>query len=144
MANKNAAAKKHQNARRKRGNMLGSKKIVAFVPTTDFKKARAFYENILGLHFVSDDGFALVFDANGIMLRIAKVQEFEPAQFTILGWQVSDVKKAISALKAEGVKFESYGLKGQDADGVWSAPGGAKVAWFKDPDGNTLSISQHT
>ncbi len=123
--------------------MLGSKKIVAFVPTTDFKKARQFFESVLGLQFVSDDGFALVFDANGTMLRIAKVANFKPAQFTILGWQVSNIKKTASGLKAKGIKFENYGFEDQDSDGVWTAPGGAKIAWFKDPDGNVLSISQH-
>jgi len=125
--------------------MLQSQKIVAFIPTTDFKKARKFYEGVLGLRFISDDGFALVFDANGTMLRIAKVPNLNPAQFTILGWQVSKIEKMVAQLKAKGVKFENYGMKDQDADGVWSAPGGeAKVAWFKDPDGNVLSISQHS
>ena len=124
--------------------MLGSKKIIAFVPTTNFKKSRVFYETVLGLRFVSDDGFALVFDASGTMLRIAKVPEFTPAQFTILGWQVTDITKIVSGLKTKGVKFENYSLKDQKADGVWSAPGGAKVAWFKDPEGNILSISQHS
>jgi catechol 2,3-dioxygenase-like lactoylglutathione lyase family enzyme len=128
----------------KDAGLLRSKKIVAFIPTTDFKKARNFYEGVLGLGFVSDDGFALVFDANGTMLRIAKVPDLKPAQFTILGWQVSKIKETVAELKARGVKFENYGMKDQDSDGVWSAPGGAaKVAWFKDPDGNVLSISQH-
>ena len=124
--------------------MLHSKKIIAFIPTTDFKKARGFYEGVLGLRFVSDDGFALVFDAHGTMLRVARVPNFKPAQFTILGWQVPKIKEMVSGLNKKGVKFENYGMKGQDSDGVWSAPGGdAKVAWFKDLDGNVLSISQH-
>jgi catechol 2,3-dioxygenase-like lactoylglutathione lyase family enzyme len=124
--------------------VLRAKKIVAFIPTTDFKKARNFYEGVLGLSFISDDGFALVFDANGTMLRIAKVSDLKPAQFTILGWQVMQIKKTVAELKARGVKFENYGMKDQDPEGVWSAPdGAAKVAWFKDPDGNVLSISQH-
>jgi predicted enzyme related to lactoylglutathione lyase len=116
---------------------------VAFVPTTDFKKARKFYEGVLGLRFVSEDSFALVMDANGIMLRIAKVGMFAPAQFTILGWEVSDIEKIVSGLTARGVTFESYGMKDQDATGVWKSPSGAKVAWFKDPEGNILSVSQH-
>jgi catechol 2,3-dioxygenase-like lactoylglutathione lyase family enzyme len=124
--------------------VLHSKKIVAFIPTTDFKKARKFYEGVLGLRFKSDDGFALVFDANGTMLRIAKVPDLKPAAFTVLGWQVSNIKKMVGELNAQGVKFENYGMRDQDSDGVWSAPdGAAKVAWFKDPDGNVLSISQH-
>ena len=124
--------------------MLGSRKVVAFVPTRDFKKSRAFYEGVLGLRFVSEDSFALVMDANGIMVRVTKVPEFKPQQFTILGWEVSDIEKYATGLQEKGVNFERYGLPHQDERGIWSAPGGAKVAWFKDPNGNILSISQHT
>jgi catechol 2,3-dioxygenase-like lactoylglutathione lyase family enzyme len=123
--------------------MLGSNHIVAFVPTTDSNKARAFYEGVLGLKFVDDDGFALVLDANGIMIRVAKVQPFTPAQFTILGWQVSGIEKMVAGLQAKGVRFERYGFLKQDELCVWTAPGGSKVAWFKDPDGNVLSVSEH-
>jgi catechol 2,3-dioxygenase-like lactoylglutathione lyase family enzyme len=122
--------------------MLGSLNIVAFVPTKDAEKARAFYEGVLGLHFVNDDGFALVFDANGIMVRVARAQ-FTPAQFTILGWQVKEIEKVVAGLQAKGVKFERFGFFEQDELGIWTAPGGSKVAWFKDPDGNVLSVSQH-
>ena len=122
--------------------MLGSIDIVAFVPTKDTEKARAFYEGVLGLRFVKDDGFALVLDANGIMVRVAKAQ-FTPAPFTILGWQVSDIKKAVTGLQGKGVQFERFGFFEQDELGIWTAPTGDKVAWFKDPDGNILSVSQH-
>ncbi|MGB7602458.1 MAG: VOC family protein [Candidatus Sulfotelmatobacter sp.] len=122
--------------------MLGSTNIVAFVPTKDPAKARAFYEGVLGLGFLKDDGFALVMSANGIMVRIAKA-EFTPAQFTILGWQVTNIEKMAADLHAKGVQFERFGFFEQDQLGIWTAPGGDKVAWFKDPDGNTLSISQH-
>jgi catechol 2,3-dioxygenase-like lactoylglutathione lyase family enzyme len=123
--------------------MLGSINIIAFVPTRDFNKARAFYEGVLGLRFVKDDGFALVLDANGIMVRVAKVPEFKPAQFTILGWQVADIEKIVADLEKKGVHFERFGFFEQDKFGIWTAPTGDKVAWFKDPDGNILSISQH-
>ena len=123
--------------------MLNDKKIVAFVPTLDFDKARAFYVNILGLRFVDNDGFAMVLDANGTMIRVAKVQpDFKPAVFTILGWEVSEIEKEVAAMTAKGVVFERYGFFEQDALGIWAAPGGAKVAWFKDPDGNTLALFQ--
>jgi catechol 2,3-dioxygenase-like lactoylglutathione lyase family enzyme len=122
--------------------MLGSTNIVAFVPTTDADKARAFYEGVLGLRFVSDDGFALVFDANGIMLRVARAK-FMPAPFTILGWQVSGIDKVVTGLREKGVQFETYGFLEQDKLGIWTTPTGEKVAWFKDPDGNVLSVSQH-
>jgi catechol 2,3-dioxygenase-like lactoylglutathione lyase family enzyme len=124
--------------------MLGSKKLVAFVPTRDSKKAKSFYVGTLGLRFVSEDPFALVLEANGIMLRVAKVPEYKPQQFTVLGWEVPDIDDAVSQLQKKGVRFEIYGFEGQDDHGIWTAPGGAKVAWFKDPDGNVLSVSQHS
>jgi catechol 2,3-dioxygenase-like lactoylglutathione lyase family enzyme len=124
--------------------MLNDKKIVAFVPTLDFDRARAFYVDLLGLHFVHNDGFAMVLDANGTMIRVAKVQsDFKPAIFTILGWEVAAIETEVAALTAKGVVFERYGFFEQDDLGIWAAPGGSKVAWFKDPDGNTLSVSQH-
>jgi catechol 2,3-dioxygenase-like lactoylglutathione lyase family enzyme len=124
--------------------MLGSIDIVAFVPTKDAEKARAFYQGLLGLRFVKDDGFALVLDANGIMVRVAKVPpSFTPAPFTILGWQVTDIEKMAKELQKNGVKCERFGFFEQDELGIWTSPTGDKVAWFKDPDGNILSLSQH-
>jgi catechol 2,3-dioxygenase-like lactoylglutathione lyase family enzyme len=123
--------------------MLGSHKIMAFAPTLDANKARPFYEGVLGLRVLSQDNFALALDANGIMLRVTNVPPgFNPQQFTILGWQVPDIVKAVSELTAKGVAFERYGFAGQDAQGIWNAPGGAKIAWFKDPDGNILGLTQ--
>jgi catechol 2,3-dioxygenase-like lactoylglutathione lyase family enzyme len=123
--------------------MLGAMNIVAFVPTRDSEKARSFYEGVLGLRFIKDDGFALVLDANGTMIRVAKVPEFTPAQFAILGWQVSGIEKVAAALQEKAVHFERFGFLEQDKLGIWTAPGGDKVAWFKDPDGNVLSVSEH-
>lgn len=123
--------------------MLGAMNIVAFVPIKDSEKARAFYEGELGLRFVKDDGFALVFDANGIMVRAAKMKDVTPAQFTVLGWQVKNIEDMVRALQKKGVHFEIFGFFKQDELGIWTAPTGDKVAWFKDPDGNILSVSQH-
>ena len=123
--------------------MLGSAQITAFVPTSDSERARGFYVDALGLGFVSDDQFALVLDANGITVRVSKVGEFTPQKFTVLGWKVSDIEKAVTDLEEKGVSFEKYGFPGQDERGIWTAPGGAaRVAWFKDPDGNVLSVTQ--
>ena len=123
--------------------MLGSTNIVGFVPITDGDRAQAFYGGVLGLQFVKDDGFALVFNANGIMVRAAKMKEVTPAQFTILGWQVSGIEKVATELHAKGVQFERYGFLKQDELGIWTSPTGDKVAWFKAPDGNVLSVSEH-
>jgi len=122
--------------------MLGSTNIVAFVPIKDSDKARAFYEGVLGLKFVKDDGFALVLDANGIMIRAAKMKEFTPATFTILGWQVPNIENVVRALTKKGVHFEIFGFFKQDELGIWNSPTGARVAWFKDPDGNVLSVTE--
>jgi catechol 2,3-dioxygenase-like lactoylglutathione lyase family enzyme len=123
--------------------MLGSSELIAFVATTDADRARAFYEGTLGLTLVSDDPFALVFDANGQMLRIAKVEELTPARHTVLGWTVSDIVAAATALSARGVTLLRFGGMGQDELGIWASPGGGRIAWFHDSDGNTLSLSEH-
>ncbi|MBS1802208.1 MAG: VOC family protein [Acidobacteria bacterium] len=124
--------------------MLGGSQVMAFAPTTDPAKARAFYEGVLGLHLVADEKpFALVFDANGIMLRVTTVHEFKPQQFTILGWRVVDIEATVDRLVAAGVKFLRFtGMNDADPRGIWSAPGGARIAWFKDPDGNVLSLTE--
>jgi catechol 2,3-dioxygenase-like lactoylglutathione lyase family enzyme len=123
--------------------MLASSPIVAFVATTDPSRAKAFYRDVLGLLLISEDEYALVFDAHGTMLRVAIVGEIMVAPYTVLGWQVDDMEGTVRGLVAKGIKFERYAWMEQDALGIWSAPSGAKVAWFKDPDGNLLSVSQH-
>ena len=122
--------------------MLGSSKVVAFVATAAPARARAFYADSLGLSLVSEDSFALVFDAGGTTLRVSIVQEVRPAGYTVLGWMVPDIGVAVRDLAQRGVAFQRYdGLK-QNAQGIWTAPSGARVAWFHDPDGNTLSLTQ--
>jgi catechol 2,3-dioxygenase-like lactoylglutathione lyase family enzyme len=125
--------------------MLGSADVITFVPTRDPVKARSFYEKTLGLEFVSEDPFALVFRAKGVTVRIANVSTvkgFKPASYAILGWFVPSAEKAARALAKRGVTFERYEGMEQDALGIWHSPSGAYVAWFKDPDGNVLSITQ--
>ena len=116
---------------------------IAFVPTRDPDRARAFYRDLLGLHLTSEQlPFALVFDAHGIMLRVTVVRELAPAPYTTLGWQVPKIEDAVESLTEKGIQFERYPNMSQDELGIWTAPGGSKVAWFRDPDGNTLSLSQ--
>jgi catechol 2,3-dioxygenase-like lactoylglutathione lyase family enzyme len=123
--------------------MLASGKLIGFVPTKDSKRARKFYEDKLGFQFVSDDQFALVMQAGESMIRIVKGAKFTPAQYTVMGWEVADVEALVKWLNARGVEFEKYPFVDDQELGIWTTPNGDKVAWFKDPDGNVLSLSQH-
>ena len=123
--------------------MLADTDIIAFVPTRDADAARAFYEEALGLRFIEDDGFALVFDAHGIMVRVVRVPKYTPLPFTLLGWHVTDIADTAAKLQQRGIVFERYAFLEQDTLGIWTSPSGARVGWFRDPDGNTLSLSQH-
>jgi catechol 2,3-dioxygenase-like lactoylglutathione lyase family enzyme len=116
--------------------------VVAFAPATDMAQAVEFYRETLGLPLISQDGFAAVFDAHGIMLRVSSVPKpLTPQPFTVLGWKVPDIATAVKGLAAAGVTFERY-MDSQDELNIWAASGGAKVAWFKDPDGNILSLTE--
>lgn len=121
---------------------LGAQKLVAFVATRDPGRAKEFYRDTLGLQLVSEDEFALVFDVAGTMLRVTRVQELVAAKYTVLGWQVRDIICTVTRLQKAHVVFERYPGMQQDELGIWKSPSGAKVGWFKDPDGNTLSITQ--
>ena len=123
--------------------MISTAQAVGFVPATDLARSRAFYAGLLGLPVVSQDSFALVVRLAGLDVRITAVGEsFHVQPFTILGWQVADIHAEIRDLTARGVEFIDVDGIDQDEDGVWAAPGGTLVAWFKDPDGNTLSLDQ--
>ena len=121
---------------------LRSAKLVGFAATASPKKARRFYRDTLGLRLVDDNPFALVFDANGTMLRVQLVDEVVPAGHTIAGWQVKDIQKTVIALTKKRVKFNRYPGMEQDKLGIWESPSGARIAWFSDPDGNTLSLTE--
>ncbi len=123
--------------------MLSSEKLVAFVSTTNADRARAFYRDTLGLRLVSEDPFALVFESNGAPLRVALAKEVTPAPYTVLAWDVKDIRSTVSELKKSGVTFEIFGFFKQDELGIWTAPDGTQVAWFKDPEGNILGVAQH-
>jgi catechol 2,3-dioxygenase-like lactoylglutathione lyase family enzyme len=123
-------------------DVLESSDLVAFAAASDLVRARAFYEDKLGLPVVEDSDFAVVLDANGTMLRVTAVPEVSPAGYTVLGWRVTDIAAAVRSLRAKGVVFTTYDGMDQDENGIWTTPGGDKVAWFADPDGNTLSLTQ--
>jgi catechol 2,3-dioxygenase-like lactoylglutathione lyase family enzyme len=124
--------------------MLASAKLVGFVPTKDYEQARAFYEGKLGFQFVSLDQYALVVSVGGHMIRIAKVPNFTPLHGTILGWEVKEIETVATWLRDRGVTLEKYPFVQDRELGIWTTPSGDRVAWFKDPDGNILSISQHS
>ena len=127
----------------KNASKLASSKLIGFAITTDPARSIDFYRDILGFQFVSQDEFAVVFDCNGNMLRLAILPEFQPPQYTVAGWQVEQIEAIVEQLTKAGVKMMIYGFLDQAESGIWTTPDGNKVAWFKDPDGNLLSVSQH-
>lgn len=122
--------------------MLANQNLKAFAPTTRPAKAKSFYQNVLGLNLLSEDEYALEFDANGTILRVTIVPKLKPHPFTILGWNVDDIASVIKKLNEKKVFCERYDFLKQDALGIWTSPNGSKVAWFKDPDGNILSLTE--
>lgn len=123
-------------------SLLRTCEVVAFVSVTDAQRARVFYEDTLGLPLVDESPFALVFDAHGTSLRVTPVRELRPLNSTVLGWVVPDIVAAVTSLAERGVAFERFDGLDQDDSGVWRAPGGAAIAWFCDPDGNVLSLTE--
>ena len=117
-------------------------RVVTFLMTADPAAALHFYRDMLGFTFLRDDEFALVFEMHGTTLRIAKAAQFSPAQHTVLGWEVEDIHSALEELQHRGITFECFPNMGQDEMGICTFPSNDKVAWFKDPDGNLLSITQ--
>ncbi|WP_151084496.1 VOC family protein [Nocardioides cynanchi] len=122
--------------------MLGTSDVIAFASTTDLASARSFYEGTLGLPLVEENDYACVFDAHGTMLRVTAVAEVARPGYTVLGWQVADIAAMISGLESRGVTCARYDGMEQDAQGVWTTPNGDRIAWFSDPDGNVLSLTE--
>lgn len=122
--------------------MLTTSDLIAFVAASDLATSRAFYEDQLGLPLVEETAFACVFDAHGTQLRVTAVAEVARPGYTVLGWQVTDIAASIDHLVPRGVRFARFEGVEQDAKGVWTTPNGDRVAWFTDPDGNVLSLTQ--
>ncbi len=122
--------------------MLGAADLVAFVASRDLEVSDRFYGGVLGFELVESSAFANAYDVNGSQLRVTRVQELVPAPYTVLGWSVGDIVGTIRVLREAGVAFKHYEGMTQDEHAVWLSPGGARVAWFADPDGNTLSLQQ--
>jgi predicted enzyme related to lactoylglutathione lyase len=122
--------------------MVGSSDVIAFVAATDLARSRLFYEQTLGLAVTGENEFAVVFDAHGTMLRVTAVPAVSPALYTVLGWRVTDIEATAHDLAARGVAFIRYDSMDQDGTGIWTTPSGDRVAWFADPDGNILSLTQ--
>lgn len=124
--------------------MLASSDVIAFAATSDLGRARSFYETTLGLRLVDENAFACVFDAHGTMLRVTAVAEVAHPGYTVLGWRVTDIGETVTGLTSLGVDFARYDGMEQDAQGVWTSPSGDRIAWFADPDGNVLSLTELT
>lgn len=123
--------------------IMDQAKAMVIVCTRDRAKAVPFYRDILGFRLTGEDRFAAVFDLNGVMMRLSAVPDWTAHAHTILGFEVADIETAVRALAAKGVTFNRYDGFGQDVLGIWTSPGkDARVAWFKDTDGNVLSLTQ--
>lgn len=123
--------------------MLAQSTLIAFAATADAARAKNFYQDILGLPLIEDSLFALVFDVNGINLRVQKVETVVVPGYTVLGWDIKDIAAIAQQLKSKGVMLERFPGLSQDELGIWLSPSGAKVAWFKDPAGNLLSLTEY-
>jgi catechol 2,3-dioxygenase-like lactoylglutathione lyase family enzyme len=122
--------------------MLTRNRIMAFIPSTDLDRSRNFYQHTLGMRVLYQDDFAVALISDGVMIRVTQVGKFEPQKFTIFGWEVSDIERAVKKLKSKKIEFQHFGMPDQHESGIWTAPSGARVAWFNDPDGNNLSLTQ--
>ena len=122
--------------------MLATSDVIAFASTTDLARARAFYETALGLPVVDENAYVCVLNAHGTMLRITAVAEVARPGYTVLGWRVADIRQSVAQLESRGVMFARYDGMGQDAQGVWTTPSGDRIAWFRDPDENVLSLTE--
>jgi len=123
--------------------MLTRAEPIAFLATTNARRSDRFFREKLGLRRIDDDPFALVYKLGPTTLRVQKVERLEAQPFTVLGWHVSNLSRAVRSLTSRGVRFERWSGLGQDVDGIWDSPSGARVAWFKDPDGQILSLTQY-
>jgi catechol 2,3-dioxygenase-like lactoylglutathione lyase family enzyme len=123
--------------------LLSSGKLIGFLFTTDYDRARDFFVNKLGCEFVSQDQFALAVTLGGSMIRISRIPDFTPAKGTVLGWEVKNIEAIADWLTTQGVTLERYPFIQDQERSIWTTPDGSKVAWFKDPDGNVLSVSEH-
>ncbi|HEX5052873.1 MAG TPA: VOC family protein [Planctomycetota bacterium] len=121
---------------------LAGATMVGFLVTTDTNRCRAFYVDKLGFRVVSEDDLALTLDAVGNPIRIQKFKKHTPQQFTVLGWNVANLDAVLDELERAGVRGKQYGFPFQDGRGVASFPGGARVLWLEDPDGNIVSVAQ--
>ncbi len=122
--------------------MLTRNRIMAFIPSSDLNRSRTFYQNALGMRVLYQDDFAVALISNGVMIRVTQVGKFEPHRFTVFGWEVADIERAVKKLKSKKIKFLHFGMPDQDEQGIWTAPSGARVAWFSDPEGNNLSLTE--
>lgn len=121
---------------------LTAANLIGFVSSSDIARAKEFYRDVLELRVISETSFALVLDAHGTMLRITIVERVQPAPYTVLGWEVANITQAVERLASRGVEFLRYEGMTQDEQGIWDSPSGSRIAWFRDPERNILSLTQ--
>ncbi|HEV2320984.1 MAG TPA: VOC family protein [Gammaproteobacteria bacterium] len=122
--------------------MLKDAPIRAYLPATDVKRAREFYEGIIGLQPKETYAGGVVYECGGADVFLYPTHNAGTSKASQAFWQVADVAAEVKELKARGVKFEEYDFPGfKMVDSILTA-GDAKTAWFKDTEGNILAISQ--
>ena len=117
-------------------------RLIAHAATTDAYRSISFYNALLGFKVLTNDEYAVAFDCNGTELRLRKVEKVVPWPYTALGWEVKHIERVVEQLTEQGIAFERHSFLEQDALGIWRAPNGTFVAWFRDPDQNLLSVSE--
>jgi catechol 2,3-dioxygenase-like lactoylglutathione lyase family enzyme len=122
--------------------MLENAVPIAFLPSSDLDRSRDFFAFTLGLPIEEVTPFACVVRTGSVMLRVTKVDGLRPQPFTVFGWEVADLAQVMATLTVAGVNFLRFDGLQQSPEGVWTTPGGDEIAWFNDPDGNTLSLTR--
>lgn len=123
--------------------MGNSRQPISFIATDKPEAAKIFYTEVVGLELKEATPFALVFQDGPHVLRVQIVDALEPVGYTVHGWQVTSIMDEIGLLVSRGAYFQRFEQLDQDASAIWTTPRGDKIAWFKDPSGNTLSLTEY-
>ncbi|NKC01482.1 MAG: VOC family protein [Pseudomonadales bacterium] len=123
--------------------MLANAELQTLALTADIPTAITFYEEVLGLSLKANSDGAAVFDVGGRDLRVSPVAETSPTEHTVFGFAVADVQGVAEELSSKGVPLVEFQGFPHDQNGLVATPDGSRVCWFRDPDGNLISVVQY-